>query len=638
MGGRGVANLDNPRKLVIIGCLNRAVNLLILNFDIIMNKVDIVIIIAYFVIVIAIGITVKKWAAKDIRAYFLGGNKVPFYILGLANASGMFDVTGTMMLVTWLFIYGIKGAFLPWVWPVFNQVFLMVYLAKWLRRSNVVTGAEWIKTRFGTDTGAKLSDISVVFFAIVSTIGFLAYAFQGIGKFSQIFLPWKFSANTYGIIIMCIASIYTIMGGLFAVLVTDVFQFFILTVVSVFIAYIAIANTTREAILSAIPAGWDTLRFGWASLKLDWINLMPAINGRIASDGFSLAGIVLMMMLFKGVLVSGAGPAPNYDMQKILASKNPREASLMSWFVTVVLFFPRYLLVTGICVLGLVFFSPQLGAMGSGVDFEQIFPYVVHNFVPVGLTGLILAGLISAFMSTYDGTLNCGASYIVNDIYKRYINKCATEKRYITVSYLSTLLLIILGFVFGMLGKSIHQITMWIVSGLWGGYVAPNVLKWYWWRFNGYGFFWGMVSGMAAAVILPLALGNPDVLFGIQTNLALFPFVLLISFTASVIGTLMTAPEQDDVLIDFYKKVRPWGFWKPVYEKLKKTDPDFERNTDFPRDMVNVIVGTVWQMTFVLIPIYLVIKQFVCMYISMGILAATSIFLKFNWYDKLEGK
>jgi len=601
-----------------------------------MNKVDIGIIIVYFIAVVVIGIAVRKWAAKDIRAYFLGGNKVPFYILGLANASGMFDVTGTMMLVTWLFIYGIKGAFLPWVWPVFNQIFLMVFLAKWLRRSNVITGAEWIKTRFGSDMGAKLSDISVVIFALISTIGFLAYAFQGIGKFSQIFLPWELSANTYGIIIMSIASIYTIMGGLFAVLITDVFQFFILTVVSIFIGYIAFTNVTRDAILSAIPAGWDSLRFGWTSLYLDWSNLMPAINSRIASDGFSLVGIVLMMMLFKGVLVSGAGPAPNYDMQKILASKNPREASLMSFFVTVVLFLPRYLLVTGVCVLGLVFFSPQLSAMGAGVDFEQIFPYVVHNFVPVGLTGLILAGLISAFMSTYDGTLNCGASYIVNDIYKRYINKGASEKKYVMISYLSTFLLIILGFVFGMLGKSIHQITMWIVSGLWGGYVAPNILKWYWWRFNGYGFFWGMISGMAAAIILPLAIGNPDVLFGIQTNLALFPIVLLISTAASILGTLLTEPEKDEVLMDFYKKVRPWGLWRPIYEKVKKVDPDFQRNKDFSRDMVNVIVGIVWQMTFVLIPIYLLIKQFTGMWVSLGILLVTSIFLKFNWYNKLE--
>jgi SSS family solute:Na+ symporter len=601
-----------------------------------MSLIDIGIIIAYFVVVVVIGTVVKKWASKDIRAYFLGGNIVPFYLLGLANASGMFDVAGTMLLVSWIFVYGLKGAFIPWMWPIFNQVFLMIYLSAWLRRSNVVTGAEWIKTRFGHALGAKLSDISVVVFAIISTIGFLAYAFQGIGKFSQIFLPWQLSANTYAIIIMGLASIYIIVGGMFGVLVTDIFQFLILSVASVCIGYIAIVHTTPQAIQAAVPEGWLSLKFGWTSLNLDWSNLIPAINSKIATDGFSLFGIIFMMMLFKGALVSAAGPAPNYDMQRILSARNPREASLMSWFVSVVLYLPRYLLVTGICVLGFVFFTPQIRAMGAAVDFEQVLPYVIHNFVPVGVVGLILAGLIAAFMSTYSGTVNCGASYIANDIYKRYINPDASDRKYVMVSYLSSFAIIILGIIFGMMGKSIYQITMWIVSGLWGGYMAPNILKWYWWRFNGYGFFWGMVSGMASALFLPIAFGNPDVLLGIQFNLAIFPLILVISTAASIIATLLTEPEKDEVLIDFYKKVRPWGLWRPVYEKAKKEDPDFERNKNFKRDMVNVIVGIVWQINFVLIPILLVLRQFPRMFISIGVLAVTSVFLKFSWYDKLE--
>ncbi len=601
-----------------------------------MNKVDISIILAYFVVVVIVGTVVKKWASKDLRAYFLGGNKVPFYLLGTANASGMFDIAGTMLIVSWIFVYGVKGAFIPWIWPIFNQIFLMVYLSAWLRRSKVVTGAEWIKTRFGYGLGAKLSDISVVVFALISTIGFLAYAFQGIGKFSQVFLPWQFSPNIYAIIIMGLAGVYIIASGMFGVLVTNLLQFFILAIASVCIGYIAIAHTTPQMIQAAVPEGWLSLKFGWTSLNLDWSNLIPAINTKMATDGFSLAGIVLMMMLFKGALISAAGPAPNYDMQRILSTRSPREASLMSWFVCLVLYLPRYLLVTGICVLGLVFFSPQLIAMGSSVDFEQILPYVIHNFVPVGVVGLILAGLLAAFMSTYSGTVNCGASYIANDIYKRHINKNASDRKYVLVSYLSSLALIILGIIFGMLGKSIHQITMWIVSGLWGGYMAPNVLKWYWWRFNGYGYFWGMVSGMAAALILPFALGNPDVLFGLQFNLALFPFLLVISTIGSIIATLLTEPEKDEVLMDFYKKVRPWGLWRPVYEKVKKLDPDFERNKGFKRDMVNVVVGIVWQINFVLIPVLFVLRQFPGMFMSIGVLAVTSIFLKFNWYNKLE--
>lgn len=601
-----------------------------------MNLIDIAIIIVYFVVVIIIGTLVRKWASKDIRAYFLGGNKVPFYFLGLANASGMFDVAGTMLIVSWIFVYGLKGAFIPWIWPIFNQVFLMIYLSAWLRRSNVVTGAEWIKTRFGHGLGAKLSDISVVIFALISTIGFLAYAFQGMGKFSQIFLPWRLSANTYAIIIMGLASIYIVVGGMFGVLVTDIFQFLILAISSVCIGYIAIANTTPQTIREAVPEGWLSLKFGLKSLNMDWSSLIPGIEGKISSDGFSLFGIVFMMILFKGVLTSAAGPAPNYDMQRILSAKSPREASLMSWFVSVVLYLPRYLLVTGICVLGFVFFMPQIKAMGSAVDFEQILPHVINNFVPVGIVGLILAGLLAAFMSTYSGTVNCGASYIANDIYKRYINPEASERKYVTVSYVSSFALIILGIIFGMMGRSIYQITMWIVSGLWGGYMAPNILKWYWWRFNGYGYFWGMVSGMAAAIILPFSLGNPDVLFGVQFNLALFPFILLVSTAASIIATLITEPEKDEILMDFYKKVRPWGFWKPVLEKVRKTDPSFERNKNFLRDMVNVAVGIVWQINFVFIPILLVLRKFEGMFVSIGILAVTSLFLKFNWYDKLE--
>ncbi|MEO0293240.1 MAG: sodium:solute symporter family protein [candidate division WOR-3 bacterium] len=601
-----------------------------------MSIIDISIIIAYCVIVVIIGFVVKKWASEDIRSYFLGGNKLPFYVLGVANASGMFDVTGTMMLVTWTFIYGVKGAFLPWVWPVFNQVFLMIYLSMWLRRSNVITGAEWIRTRFGHDLGAKLADISVVVFAIISVIGFLAYDFQGIGKFGQIILPWKLSANTYAMIFMGVASIYTIMGGMLAVTITDLFQYFLMTITSIGIAFIAIKHSSPLLIKNLVPDGWLSLRFGWRNLGLDWANLIPEINNKIASDGFSLAGIALMMMLFKGFLVSAAGPAPNYDMQRILATRNPKEASLMSWFVSVVLYFPRYLLVTGICVLGLIYFSPQLKAMGSGVDFEQILPYVIHNFVPVGLLGLLLAGLLAAFMSTYDGTVNCGASYIVNDIYRRYINPKAPAKRYVTISYISSFVIIALGIIFGIMGKSIYQITMWLVAGLWGGYTAPNVLKWHWWRFNGYGYFWGMISGIVAALFLPILFGNPDVLFGVQFNLALFPLILVISTVASILGTLLTEPEKDEILMDFYKKVRPWGLWKPIYEKVKKEDPNFERNKNFFRDMINVIVGIIWQTNFVLIPIYLVLREFVPMYVSIGLLIVTSIFLKFNWYDKLE--
>src|SRR5471032_2391536 len=154
-----------------------------------LQLLDWLIIAAYIVATLVLGFWIAKRASLSLRSYFLGGNEIPWYLLGVSNASGMFDIAGTMWLVYLMFIYGLKSVWIPWLWPVFNQIFLMVYLSAWLRRSNVTTGAEWIRTRFGTGRGAQLSHLIVVIYALVSVIGFLTYGFKGIGKFAVDFLP-----------------------------------------------------------------------------------------------------------------------------------------------------------------------------------------------------------------------------------------------------------------------------------------------------------------------------------------------------------------------------------------------------------------------------------------------------------------
>ncbi len=623
-----------------------------------MHALDIGIIVAYLVIVVVAGVLMSKRASQNIESYFLGGKSIPWYFLGIANASGMFDITGTMLMVTWVFVYGLKGAWIPWLWPTFNQVFLMIYLAVWLRRSNVMTGAEWIKTRFGHKAGAEMSHISVVFFAVVSVIGFLAYEFQGIGKFATVFLPWDLScsltlpgfktleltsANSYAFILMGITTLYIITGGMFSVILTDVIQYAILAVASFLIAGIALSETSASQITAAVPEGWKNLMFGW-KLDLDWSHLIPYVDQRIIDDGYSLFSIFFMMMLFKGVLASVAGPAPNYDMQKILSTRSPKQGALMSFCTSAVLFLPRYLLIGGITVLGLVHFSGDLKAMQGNADFETVLPYVINKFLPIGTKGFMLAGLLAAFMSTYSSTVNCGASYVVNDIYKRYINPNATPKRYVHISYGASIAVVLVGMAFGLMTTSVQTVTMWIVAGLYAGYIAPNLLKWYWWRFNGYGYFAGMITGTFAAIFLnQMKFFAPELYDSFREstgyfefNLALFPILLVLSTAASIIVSLLTPPDDETTLKSFYKNVRPWGFWGPIYRKVVAEDPTFSRNTAFLRDMVNVAVGIVWQLPLAIIPIYLLIGEYRAMWISIAVLVATSVFLKFNWYDKLE--
>ncbi|MBI4916808.1 MAG: Na+:solute symporter [Acidobacteria bacterium] len=575
---------------------------------------------------LAIGLAVMRRASRGLDSYFLAGKELPWYVLGVSNASAMWDITGTMWLVYNIFVYGMKGIWLPWLWPTFNQVFLAVYLASWIRRSNVLTGAEWITSRFGEGRGAELSRVIVVFFALVSVVGFIAYDFQGMGKFTASFLPWDLSPNTYGILIMAITAIYVLLGGMISVVLTDVAQFVIMAVCSLAIAFIAMSSVSPEQIAAVVPSGWGDVFFGWR-LDLDWSASIPAIEGNIAADGYSIFGLFFVAMLFKGILVSIAGPAPNYDMQRILAAKTPREASLMSAVVSAALL-PRWWMIGGITVLAIHYLGPAF-ATASAADFEMVLPWVIREKIPVGLLGVLLAGLLAAFMSTFSATINAGGAYLVNDLYKRYVKKDAAPWHYIRVSYAAQVVILGVGIFFGTQAASINQVTQWIVNGLWGGYTAPNILKWHWWRFNGYGYFWGMLAGIAAALAVPKLLPQLSPLAG-------FAPIFLVSMAASVIGSLLTRPEPDAVLVRFYRQVRPWGFWGPVLRTLRASEPDFQANRSAARDAFNVGLGIAAQMTLVTIPLYMILRDWKGFWISAAILLVTSVVLKKTWFDRLE--
>lgn len=606
-----------------------------------LHVVDLIIILLYLVLTIFIGFWISKRASRNLDSYFLGGKSLPWYMLGMSNASGMFDITGTMWTVAICFVYGLKSIWLPWLWPVWNQIILMMFLAIWMRRSNVMTGAEWLKTRFGEGRGARLSHISVVIFAIFAVIGFIAYAFEGIGKFATMFLPWDLSLEIgslyissermYALLIMSITTLYVVKGGMYSVVMTEVLQFILMTISCIIIGIIAIRTVSPEQIDAVVPEGWKNLFFGW-KLNLQWSSFSDivnsALNQKILTDGYNLFTIFIMMMIFRGILVSIAGPVPGYDMQRVLATRNSREAAMMSGSVNLALFFPRYLMVAGLTILALVKLKPTELLGDSGLDFEKILPFALNEFIPVGVLGIILAGLIAAFMSTFAANVNAGPAYIVNDIYKRFINPNASNKKLVNMSYLASIGVVITGIIVGFFVEDINQILQWITAALFGGYAAANFLKWIWWRFNGYGYFWGMVAGLAASLTIPKVLPDISVIFA-------FPVILSISTLGCLLGTFLTKPDDEKVLKSFYASVKPWGFWKPVDRLVKKDDPGFMENRGFKRDLFNTLVGIIWQMTLVVMPIYLVIRELKNLWIALGIFLVSTIILKRTWYDRI---
>lgn len=605
-----------------------------------LHVADVAIIVGYFAVVVALGLWVSRRGTKDLDGYFLGGKTLPWYLLGVSDASGMFDISGTMWLVYALFIYGLKSIWLPWMWPTFNQIFLMMFMSAWMRRSNVLTGAQWIATRFGTGKGATLAHLSVVFFALVNVVGLLAYAFKGIGKFAVVMLPWHFTGRTsgmftdeniYAMILLGATSLYAIKGGMVSVVVTEIAQFTILTLAALVIGTIAMLRISPALVAAHVPAGWMNPFFG-ARLGLDWSAILPQANAAIRQDGNELFSIVIGLMFFKGVLASLAGPAPNYDMQRILATRSPREACLMNGMVTVVLMFPRYLMIAGITVMALVFTLPQLSTMAKP-DFEQVLPLVLYQQIPSGVLGFLLAGLAAAFMSNFAATLNAAPAYVVNDLYKRFIDPNSGGRREVALSRAVSLVFLAVGIVFGLVTDRITDVMMWLVGALYSGFVVANVLKWYWWRFNGYGYFWGMIVGVVSAMILP-AVGQAIV--GHPFNMIyLFPALLVMSAIGAVLGTLLSDPEDDETLDAFYRTVNPWGWWGPVRRRVQAADPRFVPNRNAVKDLTNVAVGIVWQLCLVTLPIYLVLKSWTVAGGIFALLIVTCVYLKFRWYDRL---
>jgi len=292
------------------------------------------------------------------------------------------------------------------------------------------------------------------------------------------------------------------------------------------------------------------------------------------------------------------------------------------------LFSPRYLMIAAFAVLAIVFLTPDM-ASNPQIDFETILPNAIASFLPAGLKGLLLAGLMAAFMGTFAAVINAAPAYIANDLLKNSLLPGKNEKTYVRYGYLSSFLLVLIGVFFGFFASSLNAITLWITASLYGGYTAANVLKWVWWRFNGYGYFWGMLAGLLASTV-------KLIFFGDWIDIYFFPIIFAFSILGCLLGSYLSSHDDMKVLKSFYKNVRPWGFWKPVLKEVQKEDSTFKPNDMFGRDMLNVVIGIVWQMALVVWPIFLMIKKWDALALSLAVVAITSLALKFLWYDSLK--
>lgn len=597
-----------------------------------MTFIDYTIVVVYIGAMVLIGLYMQRRASKNIDAYFLGDRNLPWWVLGASGMSSNLDVSGTMINTAFIFALGATGFFVEIRGGVtLIMAFLMIFQGKWNRRAQVMTLAEWMHFRFGKERDGDVARVIAAISVIIVTIAMITYFAIGSGKFIAEFLGipsfWGLSSDFWAATLMIVlAMIYTVASGLYGVAWTDVFQGFLIFGTIIFVCVMAFTQfTLPDTFEISVPlrdGGFkaiETTREAWTSIVPPWkMDFGPETTYSI----YNLFGIAILFYLIK-VTIEGSGGTMQYMIQRYFAARSDRESGLLSLFWTSLLAF-RWPFIMAIAIMGIVLGSQQ----GVIQDPERVLPIVINKLVPIGVKGLLVAGLMAAAMSTFDSTVNAGAAYWVKDIYQAYINPNATPKQLMLHSRWSSVILVLLGLLFTLTIRNINEIWGWITSSLGAGLLLPLLARWYWWRMNGYGFAAGMVVGMVAAVVQRVVAPEIPEYFS-------FIFTAVSSLIGMVIVTYLTRPTPDSVLTEFYKTTRPFGIWKPIREKLR---PRFLEQLDREnrRDILSTCMAVPWQLILFLTGMALIMKrwdQFGWLALALILL---SVGLYFNWFRHLS--
>jgi solute:Na+ symporter, SSS family len=577
--------------------------------------IDYAVIALYFAVVIGFGFWYRKRASQNLEAYFLGGKRMHWLALAMSGSVSNFDITGTMWIVSMLFILGMRSMWIHWMWGWMMGAFFLAYMGKWIRRSNVMTGAEWMITRFGHGTGGQAARMSAAIVAVITMCGMIGYAFQGIGKFAHVYIPGV-GPNTLAVAIISATTFYVLLGGLFSVVVTDVIQTVVVTLAAIIIAVVAYNQISPEALSATLPADWASLMPKWRLSEL----------AGTENHAYHLFGALVLVWVVRGLLLNAGGPGGMYELQRFLAAADTRDAAKIgaAWSVFMVV---RWGMAMGITLLALV-------KLPDIADAEQVMPAVLQQYLPVGLKGLVIAGLLAAFMSTFSSTVNSGASYVVRDLWEPFIRRShpeTSDRHLVRASYVATVGIVIAGILIGHQAKSIAQIWEWLMMALGAAVIMPNVLRWYWWRMNGWGYAAGTLGGILLS-LFPLFMDKPPMY-------AVFPPIAGGSLLACIMGTYLTRPVDDATLTDFFTRVRPFGIWGPVRRRVGFNVEALNDPKENPwRAVLNTVLGMVAVTGLYLFPMYLVGHWHGYAALCLGAALVSLAALAVTWYPYLPQK
>jgi Na+/proline symporter len=524
--------------------------------------VDWIVIGLYFAFSLGIGLYYRRKATKSVSDFFVSGRNVTWWLAGTSMVATTF-ASDTPLAVTGLVARnGIAG---NWIWwsMAFSGMLTVFFYARLWRRAGVLTDVEFAEIRYSGAAARFLRGFRAFYLGLPINLIIMGWVNLALVKILMLILGVnKFQALLITIGVMFITAAISTLAGLWGVLVTDLFQFVLIMIMVIVLAFFAISNSGgMGSVVSAVRAVETT---GQASGSL--LSFLPALDSTWMP---LLTFLVYIAVNWWASWYPGAEPGGGgYIVQRILSAKNEKHSLLATlWFnIAHYAIRPWPWIVVALVAVARFHGDPSFDA-----DPESGYIRILLTDLPASLRGVMVAGFFAAYMSTIATELNWGASYLVNDLYRRFLVRQKGERHYVVVSQLATMSLMILSAVVTFFMESIADAWKFMIA-IGAGTGLVYLLRWFWWRINA----WSEVSAMIVAFVTSLVLQFG---FGLsESDPREFASLVLITVAVTTVVwlsvTFLTKPERKDVLLAFYRRVRPSAtLWGPVAREATDIAP-----------------------------------------------------------------
>lgn len=513
-----------------------------------LHIIDWLIIAVFLVLILGIGLTYTKQAGQNVESFFLAGRKLPWWIAGTSMVATTFAADTPLLVTELVAKNGISGNWLWWN-GLMGGMLAAFFFAKLWRKADIITDVELTELRYSGKPAAFLRGFKAVYLGIFMNSVIIAWVNVALGALLHIFFGIPAEQLIFYLAgAMFLVMIYSSLSGLLGVAMTDVIQFIVAMTGCIVLAIVVVGSEEIGGIAGLqqkLPAAsfdfFPALEFSAQSV---------AETGQVLTIGFAsflaFVGIQWWASWYPGAEPGGGG----YVAQRMMSAKNEQHAIKATLFFQIAHYAlrPWPWIIVGLCALVLYPDLPE-------ADKKLGYAMAMQDFLPTGLKGLLLVAFLAAYMSTISTQLNWGTSYIVNDLYRRFIRPDATQKQLVLASRLNTFLLMVVALIVTSQIQTLESAFKFMIE-CGAGLGAVLILRWYWWRINAWSEIVATIAPFIAFSFIKFYtdLEFPDSLF------------VTVGFTtvAWLIATFVTAPTELQVLKNFYRRVEPEGFWQPV--------------------------------------------------------------------------